>query len=161
MAGLDLSAIRVLAIDDNPFSRRLITTALRALNVQYIAEAESAADGLAALASFGPDLILVDWVMPEQDGVAFVKKVRSDTTGQFRFLPIIMTTSYSELWRVQEARDIGVNEFVVKPFSARTMYTKIRAIIDSPRPFVEIPEGYFGPDRRRRNSPAKEDRRKK
>ena len=120
MAGLDLSALRVLAIDDNGFSRRLVMAALRALNVHQIAEAENAVDGFSALKSFSPDMILVDWVMPEVDGVEFARRVRGDKTGNFRFLPIIMTTSYSEIWRVQHARDVGINEFVVKPFSART-----------------------------------------
>lgn len=159
MAGLDLSALRVLAIDDNGFSRRLVMAALRALNVHQIAEAENAVDGFSALKSFSPDMILVDWVMPEVDGVEFAKRVRSDKTGNFRFLPIIMTTSYSEIWRVQQARDVGINEFVVKPFSARTLYTKIKTIVDNPRPYIDISDGYFGPDRRRRTSAVKEDRR--
>jgi CheY-like chemotaxis protein len=160
MAGLDLSALRVLAIDDNAFSRRLVTAALRSLNVHQIAEAENAVDGFAALRAFAPDMILVDWVMPEIDGVQFARQVRTDKTGNFRFLPIIMTTSYSEIWRVQQARDAGINEFVVKPFSARTLYIKIKTIVDNPRPYIDIPDGYFGPDRRRRTQPVKEDRRK-
>ncbi len=159
MAGLDLSAIRVLAIDDNMFSRRLVTAALRSLNVLQIAEAENAVDGLSMLKSFMPDLVVVDWVMPDVDGIEFVKQIRGDREGNFRFIPIIMETSYSEIWRVQHARDVGVNEFVVKPFSARTLYTKIKTIIDYPRPFIELSDGYFGPDRRRRTIAVKEDRR--
>ena len=160
MAGLDLSAIRVLAIDDNTFSRRLITAALRSMHILQIAEAENAIDGFSALKAFAPDLVVVDWVMPEVDGIAFVKRMRGDKTGNFRFLPVIMTTSYSEIWRVQQSRDAGVNEFVVKPFSARTLYTKMKTIIDNPRPYLDIAGGYFGPDRRRRSSAVREDRRK-
>lgn len=160
MAGLDLSALRVLVIDDNGFSRRLVMTALRALSVHQVTEAEGAVDGFSALKAFNPDLILIDWVMPSVDGVEFSKQVRRDKTGAFRFLPIIMTTSYSEIWRVQQARDAGINEFVVKPFSARTLYTKIKTIVDNPRPFIDISDGYFGPDRRRRTQPVQEDRRK-
>jgi CheY-like chemotaxis protein len=157
---LDLSALRVLAVDDNAFSRRLVTAALRALNVHQIAEAENAADGFAALRAFMPDMILLDWVMPKVDGVQFAKQVRNDKTGNFRFLPIIMTTAYSEMWHVQQARDAGINEFVVKPFSARTLYNKIKTIIDNPRPYIDMPDSYFGPDRRRRTQPVTEDRRK-
>lgn len=159
MAGLDLSALRVLVIDDNAFSRRLVLAALRALNMHQVSEAENAVDGLSALKAFVPDLVLVDWVMPNVDGMQFAKQVRADKTGAFRFLPIIMTTSYSEIWRVQQARDAGVNEFVVKPFSARTLYNKIKTIIDNPRPFIDIAGGYFGPDRRRRTQTVKEERR--
>ena len=160
VAGLDLSAIRVLAIDDNTFSRRLVMAALRSLNILQIAEAENAIDGFSMLKAFMPDMVVVDWVMPDVDGLEFVKQMRADKTGNFRFLPVIMATSYSEIWRVQQARDVGVNEFVVKPFSARTLYTKIKTIIDYPRPFIELSEGYFGPDRRRRTIAVKEDRRK-
>jgi two-component system, chemotaxis family, chemotaxis protein CheY len=71
-----------------------------------------------------------------------------------------MVSAYAELWRVREARDAGCNEFVVKPFAARTLYAKIRTIVENPRPFVEVPDGYFGPDRRRRNTPVQEERRK-
>jgi CheY-like chemotaxis protein len=160
VAGLNLSALRVLVIDDNPFSRRLVGAALRALSIHQVAEAENAVDGFSALKSFVPDMVVVDWVMPKVDGVQFAKQVRGEKTGTFRFLPIIMTTSYSEIWRVQEARDAGINEFVVKPFSARTLYNKMKTIIDFPRPYIDITEGYFGPDRRRRTQPVKEDRRK-
>ena len=50
------------------------------------------------------------------------------------------------------ARDAGVNEFVVKPFSAQGLFTRIQAVIEKPRPFVKV-SGYFGPDRRRRRRP--------
>jgi DNA-binding response OmpR family regulator len=57
------------------------------------------------------------------------------------------------------ARDAGVNEFVVKPFSTNTLYAKIRATVEHPRAFVELPDGYLGPDRRRRSIPVAEQRR--
>jgi len=161
LAGLNLSALRVLVIDDHAFSRHLEMAALRSLNVHLIAEAENAEDGLGAIRSFSPDLVLVDWEMQGEDGISFVKRIRGDRASTFRFLPFIMVSAYSELWRVQEARDAGCNEFVVKPFSAHTLYAKIRTIVENPRPFIDIPDGYFGPDRRRRSMPVSEERRAK
>jgi two-component system, chemotaxis family, chemotaxis protein CheY len=149
----------VLVIDDHAFSRHIGMAALRSLNVHMIAEAENASEGLGAIHSFAPDLILVDWVMEGVDGITFVKSVRSNKSSNARFLPLIMVSAYAELWRVREARDAGCNEFVVKPFAARTLYAKIRTIVENPRPFVEAASGYFGPDRRRRNSPVKDERR--
>ena len=160
MAGLNLSGLRVLVIDDHAFSRHLEIAALHALNIHQLTEAESAPDGLAAMQAFSPDLVLIDWVMEKIDGIAFVKRVRANKLSQFRMVPLIMVSAYSELWRVREARDAGCNEFVVKPFSARTLYEKIRTIVEHPRPFIEVPEGYFGPDRRRRNVPVQDERRK-
>lgn len=149
----------MLVVDDHAFSRHIAMAALRSLNVHTIAEAENASEGLQAVQTFQPDLILVDWVMEGVDGITFVKSVRGNKGSNSRFLPIIMVSAYAELWRVREARDAGCNEFVVKPFAARTLYAKIRAIVENPRPFVEA-ETYFGPDRRRRNMPVQEERRK-
>lgn len=157
---LNLTGLRVLVIDDHAFSRHVGMAALRSLNIKTIAEAENANEGLGAVQSFAPDLILVDWVMEGIDGITFVKSVRGNKNSNARFLPIIMVSAYAELWRVREARDAGCNEFVVKPFAARTLYAKIRAIIENPRPFVEVADGYFGPDRRRRNMPVEQERRK-
>lgn len=159
LAGLNLSALRVVVIDDHAFSRHLEMAALRSLNIHLISEAENAEDGFAAIRSFAPDLVLVDWEMQGEDGITFVKRIRRDKANSFRFLPFIMVSAYSELWRVQEARDAGCNEFVVKPFSAHTLYAKIRTIVENPRPFIDLPDGYFGPDRRRRSMPVTEERR--
>jgi len=150
----------VLVIDDHAFSRHVGMAALRSLNIKNLAEAENASEGLSLVHTFAPDLILVDWVMEGVDGITFVKSVRGSKGSNDRFLPIIMVSAYAELWRVREARDAGCNEFVVKPFAARTLYAKIRTIIENPRPFVDVPEGYFGPDRRRRNMPVDQERRK-
>ena len=58
-----------------------------------------------------------------------------------------------------KARDAGVNEFLVKPISANTLFERIEALIERPRPFVRL-EGFFGPDRRRKSSdPARDERR--
>ena len=60
-----------------------------------------------------------------------------------------MMTGYSHKLRAEEARDAGVTEFLVKPFTAKDMYLRIEALIEKPRRFVDA-ENFFGPDRRRR-----------
>lgn len=158
---LNLTRVRALVVDDNEFARDFIWTALTALNVRDIHRASDSDEGIKAVLSLIPDLILVDWVMQPLSGLEFIKKVRAHPNNAIRFIPIIMVTAYSELWRVHNIRDAGANEFVVKPFSAQTLYGKIRAIIENPRPFIEAPQTYFGPDRRRRTIPVLEDRRNK
>ena len=64
-------------------------------------------------------------------------------------MPIIMITAHSERPRIIAARDAGINEFVMKPVSAKTLFSRLNAVIEHPRRFVRIEE-YFGPDRRRR-----------
>jgi len=64
-------------------------------------------------------------------------------------VPIIMLTGYTEMHRVTEARDAGVNEFLAKPVSAKKLYSRIVAIIEHNRNFIKIKQ-FFGPDRRRK-----------
>ena len=66
--------------------------------------------------------------------------------------PVILVTGYSALSRVAEARDAGVTEFLVKPFSANDLAKRIAYVINKPRDFIDC-TGYFGPDRRRRKNP--------
>jgi DNA-binding response OmpR family regulator len=60
-----------------------------------------------------------------------------------------------------KARDAGVNEFLVKPISANTLFERIEALIERPRPFVRLKEGFFGPDRRRKSSDSAKDERRR
>jgi two-component system chemotaxis response regulator CheY len=156
---LDLSRVRILNVDDNHFSRSITRVALKALNVPLVEDAGSVAEGLALIESHQPDLILLDWEMPKEDGLSLVRRLRGGEIPASRFVPIILVSGYSEMWRVAAARDAGVNEFVVKPFTANTLYSKMRLIIDSHRPFVEVPQTFFGPDRRRRAQPITAERR--
>jgi two-component system, chemotaxis family, chemotaxis protein CheY len=157
---LNLTKLRVVVIDDNAFSRHVLHFALGALGIHQISATDNATDGLMTARSIMPDLVLVDWMMPSVDGMQFLTGVRGDKMSQIRAVPIIMVTAYSEIWRVHEARDAGANEFVVKPFSARTLFGKIRTLVDTPRPYIDIPDGYFGPDRRRRAQAVPKDRRR-
>ena len=61
-----------------------------------------------------------------------------------------MVTGHTEVRRVKYARDVGVNEFLAKPLSAKELYQKIISVIDHPRPFIRT-KTFFGPDRRRKN----------
>ncbi|MEE8129654.1 MAG: hypothetical protein V3T48_05170, partial [Vicinamibacterales bacterium] len=84
------------------------------------------------------------------NGLDFVRMVRFGKESPNRYVPIIMLTGHTELHRVCEARDAGVNEFLSKPVSAKAVYSRIASIIENPRMFVHT-KTYFGPCRRRRN----------
>ncbi len=97
-------------------------------------------------------MAIVDFQMSPIDGVEFTRLVRNAADSPNPFLPIIMLTGHAAKARVEEARDAGVTEFVVKPVTARAVLDRINAVILRPRPFVRTGE-YFGPDRRRRQDP--------
>ncbi|HEB79386.1 MAG TPA: response regulator [Rhodospirillales bacterium] len=148
-----LERIKFLIVEDNKHMRCLINNVLVALGAVHIMEAEDGADALKALRDFQADIIICDWNMAPMDGIKFTRAMRNSIDSPNPYAPIIMLTGHSGKDRVVEARDAGVHEFVAKPFSAKSIYSRIRAIIERPRVFIRTvgESAYFGPDRRRKN----------
>jgi len=147
-----LSALKVLLIDDNAHMRVIASTVLQSAGIRLLREASDGGAGLEVLRDFAADVVIVDFKMFPLDGVEFTRLVRNSPDSANPYLPIIMMTGYSEKTRIYEARDAGVTEFVVKPITAKAILDRIQAVIFHPRPFVKT-DGYFGPDRRRRETP--------
>ncbi|MBL4614162.1 MAG: response regulator [Magnetovibrio sp.] len=154
-----LHGLRFLIIDDSSFMRELLREVLHHFDVRTIREASDGAAALEIMMAWTPDIILADWEMTPFDGIEFTRAVRSSTRGEERFVPIVVVSAHSEYWRIQHARNAGVNEFLVKPLSPTAMFSRIRAVIERPRPFIKV-SGYFGPDRRRQDINISDDRRK-
>jgi len=149
MSGYRFERLKILVVDDNVHMRKLVVTILQAFGVIHIHEASS---GEAAWDSFrenNPDIIILDWVMEGMSGIDFMRMVRANPTSPNPFVPTIMLTGHTSLEHVQQARDCGINEFIAKPVSVKTMMTRLGAVIEHPRPFVRT-SVYFGPCRRRR-----------
>tara|TARA_R110000787_G_scaffold86057_9_gene183341 strand:+ start:40471 stop:40995 length:525 start_codon:yes stop_codon:yes gene_type:complete len=150
MQSHSLERVNFLIVDDNKAMRHLVETVLQALGATNIFEATNGAEAFTELANFPADIIICDWNMQPMDGIAFTREIRTSAESPNRYVPIILLTGHTELSRVREARDAGVNEFLAKPISATSIYSRIKSIIERPRQFVRSPE-YFGPDRRRRD----------
>ncbi|WP_238164784.1 response regulator [Candidatus Phycosocius bacilliformis] len=144
--------ITILIVDDNQHMRGILKELLRAAGVTDIKEASEPVEAFEYLRSTSIDLLLVDLAMPLIDGVEFTKMVRTSEDSPNPFLPIIMITGHSERSRVNAARDAGVNEFLVKPVTAKSLMERLTLIVNKPRSFVKS-KNYFGPDRRRRPDP--------
>ncbi|NQV84956.1 MAG: response regulator [Rhodospirillales bacterium] len=156
-----LSKIRILIVDDQSFSRQLLRRILGVLGCRRVTEAKSVELAWNALLLSPPDMLIVDWEMEETDGLELVRRIRHEKDSPDMYMPIIMLTAHSELPRIETARDAGVNEFIIKPLSAETLFKRLDAVIEHPRRFVRIKD-YFGPDRRRHTgSFPGEDRRTK
>ena len=149
LTAYDLSELNVLIVDDNPHMRYLVRQLLGAFGVRNKQEAEDGATALKCLYSFQADFVICDWNMSPLDGLDFTRMVRTSEDTQNPFLPIIMLTGHTELHRVEEARDAGVDEFLSKPISATALYSRIVSVIEKRRPFVRS-NTFLGPDRRRR-----------
>jgi len=134
--------------------RTIVTTILTraGVNSYSIREARDGAEALETLRQFPADMALVDYNMSPIDGIEFVKLLRNASDSANKYLPIIMVTGHTEKSRVMEARDAGINEFVVKPLTANSLMSRIFSLVMRPRSFVRC-SSYFGPDRRRRETP--------
>lgn len=113
--------MRILLVDDSRTIRNIQKNVLRQLGHEDVTEAE---DGVQALAKFGeqvPDLMLVDWNMPNMDGITLIRKIRETN----KTVPIIMCTTEAEKNRVLEAVKAGVNNYIVKPFTVESLGEKI------------------------------------
>jgi CheY-like chemotaxis protein len=157
---IDLSPVNVLIIDDSRYARSFIKSALHSFGVRSIAEAGDGPAGIEVLASRKIDLVLVDYDMEPMDGIGFTRLVRNGEGGAPRDVPIIMVSGMAEMEKVMEARNAGVNEFLVKPVSADSLFRRMRSCLVNPRPFV-VSDGYVGPCRRtvQRTAPDDAERR--
>ncbi len=144
-------AVSILVVDDMKPMAMLVSSLLKIFGFNSVYVAHDPEDAFAQFCRYKPDIILTDWLMQPYDGIEFIRKIRRDPRSPNKFTPVIMMTGYSHRARVEKARDIGVTEFLVKPFTAKDLYTRIEQLIERPRKFVEDGEGsFFGPDRRRR-----------
>ncbi len=155
----NLRALSILIIDDNDNMCSIIKTVLIALGIEHfnIKVCRDAVEALRELRMFPADIAICDWKMEPLDGLDFARMIRTGKDSPNTYLPIIMLTGFTEMSRVMEARDAGVNEFMAKPISAKGLYLRICSIVDHPREYIRTKgrHSYFGPDRRRKkNDPS-------
>ena len=129
--------------------RSLLRSLLNSAGIRDIIEANNGTTALTALREKKCDLVLSDLAMKPMDGLTFSHAVRTAENSPNPFIPIIMITGHTEKHQVEAARDAGVTEFLVKPITASSLFSRIAEIVERPRAFVRC-EQYFGPDRRRR-----------
>ncbi|MEI9992112.1 MAG: response regulator [Rhizomicrobium sp.] len=149
MSGYRFDRLKVLVVDDSQHMRKLVVTILQAFGVLQVFEATDGESAWKLLRECNPDVVFMDWTMPEMTGIEVVKMVRTSSQTPNPFVPIIMLTGYTQLDHVRQARDAGANEFLAKPVSVKAVMSRLVAVIEHPRPYVRT-KAYFGPCRRRR-----------
>lgn len=149
MSGYRFDRLRILVVDDSVHMRQLVIRMLQGIGVTAIHEAESGERAWEIVCEVKPDLVVMDCVMNGMSGLDVVRLIRTDSRSPNFFLPVVVLTAYASAERIAQARDAGVNEFLVKPISAKEIMEKILAAVEHPRPFVRT-NAYFGPCRRRR-----------
>ncbi len=144
--------LKLLLVDDNQHMKTLLAEMLRAIGVRDVYMAADGSEALDLMRRYDIDIVFTDLSMQPLDGIDFVRLLRNSPDSPNPFAPVIMVTGHSTFARVTEARDVGVNELLAKPITARALLDRIQRVVEHPRAFIRS-EGYFGPDRRRRQDP--------
>ncbi len=144
-----LDKAKILIVDDMKPMLSLTQSVLKILGFKEVYTASNGEEAFAILCQKDPDIVLTDWVMEPMDGLELTQKIRKSPLSPNPYVPVLMMTGFSSRLRVEKARDMGITEFLVKPFSSRDLYKRIAQIIEKPRQFVDAGT-FFGPDRRRK-----------
>ena len=119
-------ANKLLIIEDAPDLRELLSFTLSREGYDVM-EAETAETALQMLDSKLPDLAIVDWMLPGMDGIELVKRLRRDDVTED--LPIIMLTARGEEPDKLKSFDVGIDDYITKPFSPRELLARIKALL--------------------------------
>jgi CheY-like chemotaxis protein len=161
VAVYNLSRCSVFLIEDNVYVRNTLEDLLRNFQFSRVSVAENGEEAIDYLKSLkmagnpGPDLIISDLVMTPINGLLLLRWTRTSKDSPNRMVPFVMMSGAADHEYVSSARDLGVSEFIGKPFSATSVYERLLEVIDYPRQFVTT-QKFFGPDRRRREGSAKD-----
>ena len=121
--------LRALVVDDNAYARAISATGLKKLGVGEVVEADGGAAAILHLMSEPFDLMLMDWYMPDVSGAGVMTVLRDARFGVASRLPVILMTAYASRDNVNRARQLGVNEVLVKPFSTDQLGTALGRVL--------------------------------
>jgi len=116
----------ILVVDDFSTMRRIISNVLKQLGYENILEAEDGTKALSILESQNVDFVITDWNMPQMSGLDLLKAIRANK--ERKNIPVLMVTAEAMQENIIAAAQAGVNNYIVKPFDAKTLADKINKI---------------------------------
>ena len=116
----------ILIVDDEHAIREMIDFALTRAGY-HVVGAEDASSALSAIAQSRPDLILLDWMLPDISGVDLARRLKKEEL--YREIPIIMLTARVEEQDKVRGLEVGADDYVTKPFSTRELAARIKAVL--------------------------------
>ena len=141
-------ATRVLVVGDDHYMRKLLRSLLLSNGIKDINEVQSGTAGLDAICAINPDVVLLNWDMPDNGGAEFMRRVRVPDVFPVPHIPVVMLTSNHSRDTVMHAVRLGVNEFLCKPVSAKALYERILSVRAKPRAMIRKGD-YYGPEPRK------------
>ena len=121
-----MSAKQILVVEDERPIREMIAFGLRRAGFE-VREAADARSGRAEVANKLPDLLLVDWMLPDTSGLEFTRALKRDR--ETRELPVIMLTARAEEGDKVAGLEGGADDYITKPFSPRELLARINAVL--------------------------------
>jgi len=122
---------KIFIIEDEPSIIQLVQHNLEK-NGFIISSSLNGNDGLKELKKFQPDLLLLDWMLPDLSGIEICKNIRKDNS--FKNLPVIMLTAKGEEEDKIKGLDSGVDDYLTKPFSFNELMARIKAVLRRSNP---------------------------
>lgn len=122
-------SIKFLVVDDFSTMRRIIRNLLKELGFPNIDEAEDGVVALQKLHGSDFDFVISDWNMPNMDGLALLRNIRSDEA--LKKIPVLMVTAEAQKESIVAAAQAGASGYVVKPFTAATLDEKLNKIFQN------------------------------
>ena len=121
-------SINVLIVDDYKTMLRIIRNLLKQINFNNVEEASDGTEALQKLRSGQFGLVISDWNMEPMTGLQLLQEVRSDA--RLKPTPFIMVTAESKAENIVAAKQAGVSNYIVKPFNAETLQSKIEKVLN-------------------------------
>ena len=122
---------KIFIIEDEPSIIQLVQHNLEK-NGFLVSSSLNGNDGLKELKKFQPDLLLLDWMLPDFSGIEICKNIRKDNS--FKNLPVIMLTAKGEEEDKIKGLDSGVDDYLTKPFSFNELMARIKAVLRRSNP---------------------------
>ena len=122
---------KIFIIEDEPSIIQLVQHNLEKEGF-IIASSENGNEGLKQLKKFEPNLLLLDWMLPDLSGIEICKNIRKDN--KFKTLPIIMLTAKGEEEDKIKGLESGVDDYLTKPFSYKELLARIKAVLRRSNP---------------------------
>lgn len=120
--------MKILVVDDFATMRRIVKNLLRDLGFKNTSEADDGSTALPMLKNEEFHFVITDWNMPNMQGIELLEAIRTDE--KLKKIPVLMVTAEAKREQIVKAATAGVNGYVVKPFTAETLKTKIEKIFE-------------------------------
>jgi len=119
--------VRILAVDDSLVTLKILKKTLKESEFEVVGEVTSGVEALAKYQELRPDLVLLDIIMPDQDGIATLEHIiRQDSKAK-----VIMVSSMGAKEKVMESLEKGAKNFVMKPYEKSTLIEVLKKVHES------------------------------